>query len=167
MVEAMAKVLEEASKKGMELVSQHYQEIERSKKVLDWVQTTYQTKVMEYEIQVTATAKLIKNLENKKEATEDKVKMGIKRIPMIVEARRDETKIRIVHYSIAICQQWSKQAAELQLLQAHAKNQKKEHDNFYMMDEESIVTIQEDLLEGFYALANTQNRGCLEAHRRT
>ena len=47
MVEAMAKVLEEASKKGMELVSQHYQEIERSKKVLDWVQTTYQTKLME------------------------------------------------------------------------------------------------------------------------
>ena len=64
----------------MKLVLQHYQEVERSKMAVDKVETTYQTKLMEYEIQVTATAKLIKNLENKKEATEDKVKMGIKRI---------------------------------------------------------------------------------------
>ena len=83
MVEATAKVLEEASRKGMELVSQHYQEIERSKKVLDRVQMTYQTKVMEYQIHATAATELIKNLKNEKGATEEKVKMGIKRIQMI------------------------------------------------------------------------------------
>ena len=44
------KVLEEVSKERMELTSQHYQELERAKTVLDRVQMTYQTKLMEYEV---------------------------------------------------------------------------------------------------------------------
>ena len=64
-------------------------EVGRAKMVLDRVQTTYQTKLMEYEIQATATTDLIKQLKNEKEAIEDKVKMGIQRIRMIVGAWRD------------------------------------------------------------------------------
>ena len=66
MAETTAKVLEEASKEIMELTSQNYQEVERSKMVLDKVQTTYQTKLMEYEVQATAAENLINQLKNKK-----------------------------------------------------------------------------------------------------
>ena len=49
-----------------------------------------------------------------------------------------------------------KQTTKLQLLRADAENRKKVGDNFYKMDEESIVTIQEELSNDFYALAETQ-----------
>ena len=58
--------------------------------------------------------------------------------------------------------QWSRQAAELQVLWVDAKNRKKAIDNFYKMDEESIVTIREELADDFFSLA----RACLEAVRR-
>ena len=41
-------------------------------------------------------------------------------------------------------------------------NRKKNGDNFYKMDEESIVTIREELLENFFSLAESH----LEAIRR-
>ena len=65
-------------------------------------------------------------------------------------------KIKIDDCSTAVWNQWSKQAAELQLPRADAKNGKKASDNFYKMDEESIVTIQEELSNDFYALTETQ-----------
>ena len=76
----------------MKLVLQHYQEVERSKMAVDKVETTYQTKLMEYEIQVKAAANLIKQLKTEKEAIDVKVQMGIERIRMIVRAWRDRTK---------------------------------------------------------------------------
>ena len=89
MVEAMTKVLEEALKERMELTTQHYRELERAKTILDRVQMTYQTKLMEYDVQATAVADLIKQLKNKKATTEDRVKMGIGRLWMLVGAWRD------------------------------------------------------------------------------
>ena len=47
---------------------------------------------------------------------------------------------------------WAQQAAELQTLQADAENRRKEGDNFYKMDAESIVTIRE-LSDDFLSLA--------------
>ena len=111
---------------------------------------------MEYEMQATTVENLIKQLKKEKEAIEDKVKMGIKRIRMMVGAWRDQMKIKIDDCSTAVWNQWSKQAAELQLIRADAENEKKVGDNFYKMDEESIVTIQEELSNDFYALAETQ-----------
>ena len=92
MAETTTKVLEEAAKERVELMSQHYKEVERSKVLLDRVQKTYQTKLMEYEIQVKAAANLIKQLKTEKEAIDVKVQMGIERIRMIVRAWRDRTK---------------------------------------------------------------------------
>ena len=43
----------------------------------------------------------------------------------------------------AIWKEWSSQAAELQVLRADVENWAKAGDNFYKMDEESIITIQE------------------------
>ena len=80
MTETMAKVLEEPVKEQVELMLRHYQVVEQSKKVQDMVQTTCQTKLMEYELQAKATTGLIKQLKNGKEATKDKVKMGIQGI---------------------------------------------------------------------------------------
>ena len=51
--------------------------------------------------------------------------------------------------------QWLQQAAELQTLRAHAENRKKVGDNFYKMDEESFVTIREELSDDFFSLAES------------
>ena len=45
--------------------------------------------------------------------------------------------------------------AELQTLRADAENRKKAGDNFYKMDEESIVTIREELSDNFFSLAES------------
>ena len=55
--------------------------------------------------------------------------------------------------SMAVWKQWSKQAAELQILRADVQNRNKSGDNFYKMDQESIITILEELSEDFYLLA--------------
>ena len=44
----------------MKLVLQHYQEVERSKMAVDKVETTYQTKLIEYEVQAMIAVDLIK-----------------------------------------------------------------------------------------------------------
>ena len=51
--------------------------------------------------------------------------------------------------------EWSAQAAEHQVLRAHAENRKKEGHDFYKMDEYNIQMVQEDLTEDFQALAKT------------
>ena len=89
MAEITTKLLEEAAKERMDLLLEHNQVVARSKVILDKVQTTYQTRIMDYEVQATTMTMLIKQLKKEKEATEDKVKMGIKRIWMIIEGRRE------------------------------------------------------------------------------
>ena len=108
---------------------------------------------MDYEVQATVAATLIKHLKKEKEATEDQVKMGIKHIWMIVGVWRDRMKTKIDDCSVAVWNQWSKQAAKLQVLRIDAENRKKAGDNFYKMDEESIITIQEELSNDFYVMA--------------
>ena len=51
--------------------------------------------------------------------------------------------------SAVIWKEWSAHVAELQVLQAYAENRAKAGDNFYKMDEESIVTVREDLSDDF------------------
>ena len=61
--------------------------------------------------------------------------------------------------------EWSQQAAELQTLWADAENRRKAGDKFYKMDEESIVTIREELSEDFFSLAEahlSEVRGLVE-----
>ena len=48
---------------------------------------------------------------------------------------------------------------ELQILHADAENRKKSGDNLYKMNQESIITIQEELLENMYAMAQVQIYG--------
>ena len=64
--------------------------------------------------------------------------------------------MKIDHCSVVVWNQWSKQVAELQILQADAENQKKAGDNFYKIDEESIITIQWELSEDFYVLGDVK-----------
>ena len=56
----------------------------------------------------------------------------------------------------AIWKEWSSQAAELQVLRANVENWAKAGDNFYKMDEESIITIHEELADDFQAMAQVQ-----------
>ena len=63
--------------------------------MLDKVQTTYQTRIMDYEVQALTVATQIKQLKKEKEAVEEKIKMGINRIQMIVGAWKDRMKIKI------------------------------------------------------------------------
>ena len=54
--------------------------------------------------------------------------------------------------------EWSQQAAELQILRADEENWRKASDKFYKMDEGSIVTIREELLEDFFSIAEAHLR---------
>ena len=151
-----AKMLAEAAKDRMELTRQHHEEMERAKMALNRVQTTYQTQLMQYQGQAEATTILIKQLKDEKQAAEDKSKMELGRIRDIVLTWRDRTKTKIDDCSATMWNQWSWQAVELQILRADAENRKKADGYFYKMDEESIVTIREELLDDFYALAETK-----------
>ena len=68
---------------------------------------------MDYEVQATTMTMLIKQLKKEKEAIEDKVKMGIMRIQMIIGGRRERMREKVADSSATIWNQWSKQAAEL------------------------------------------------------
>ena len=71
----------------------------------------------------------------------------------MMSAWRDQTQTRINDCLEKLWKEWSQQAPELQTLRADAENQRKVDDKFYKMDEESIVTIREELSEDFFALA--------------
>ena len=60
---------------------------------------------------------------------------------------------------MTVWEQWSKQAAELQLLHAAVENRKKAGDYFYKMDQESIITIRGESTEDFEAMAQEQITG--------
>ena len=82
-----------------------------------------------------------------------------------MSAWRDRAQTSINECSEKMGKEWSQQAAELQILRADAENQKKVGDKFYKMDEESIVTIREELSEDFFALAEAhlkEVRGLVE-----
>ena len=84
-----AKRLAEAAKERMELTQQHYEQTERATMALNKVQTTYQTQFMHYKSQEAATACLIKQLKDEKQAAENKSKMGLGRIRDLVRTWRD------------------------------------------------------------------------------
>ena len=81
--EIMAKLLADAAKERLELLTEQTRIIEWSKVELDKVWTTYQTQIMNYKVQAT-TAKLIKQVKQEKQAMKERVQMGIKRIRIIV-----------------------------------------------------------------------------------
>ena len=58
---------------------------------------------------------------------------------MIVAVWRDRMKTKIDDCTVIVWNQWSQQAAKLQIFRADAENRKKAIDNFYKMDEEHIV----------------------------
>ena len=62
MVASMAQMMEEVARERTQLTTKHYEETEQANMVLDKVQTTYQTKLLEYEVQAKPTAALIKQL---------------------------------------------------------------------------------------------------------
>ena len=60
--------------------------------------------------------------------------------------------------SATIWNQWSQQAVELQILRADVENRKKVGNNFYKMDEESIITIREELSDDFLPWPNLTSK---------
>ena len=68
----VAKMLAEATKERMELTLQHRQETECTTMALKKVQKTYQAQLILYQGQAEATARLIKQLKDEKQAAEDK-----------------------------------------------------------------------------------------------
>ena len=123
---------------------------------LNKVQMTYQTHLMHYQGQAKATACLIKQLNDEKQAAEDKSKMGLGRIRDIILTWRNRTKRLVEESSVQWWTKWAKQAAELQVLRADEENRRKEGDYFYKMDAESIVTIREELSNDLLSLAGEQ-----------
>ena len=123
---------------------------------LDKLQTTYQTKLLEYETQAQATATILKKMKDEKQADEDSTQLGgVDRIGRMVTVWRHRTKASINDCWTEMWMQWSHQAVELQVFGANAENRKNVGDDFYKMDEESIVTILEELLDDFFSLAES------------
>ena len=80
-------------------------------------------------------------------------------------AWRDRAQTNINECSTKVWKEWSQQAVEVQTVRADAENWTKAGDNLYKMDEESIVTIREELSEDFFALAEAhlkEVRGLVE-----
>ena len=120
-----------------------------------WIklQTTYQDQVIEYKGQAQAVAAVIQRPKDEKQVTEDSAKLRVERIRSMVTMWRNRTKTSVDDCSVELWMQWSQQAAKLQTLRADSENRKKADGNFYKMDEESIVTIREELSDDFFSLA--------------
>ena len=80
-------------------------------------------------------------------------KAGVDRIKLIMSCWSTRAQASINESTEKLLKEWSQQAAELQTLRVDAENRRKTGDKFYKMDEESIVTIHEELSEDFFALA--------------
>ena len=86
----------------MELTRKHYDEVEWAKMVLDKVEPTYQTKLLDYEVLVNATATLVKKLEDEMQGIEDSTKLGVERIRTMVSAWNEQTKTNINDCTLAM-----------------------------------------------------------------
>ena len=152
------KQLEAAAKEKLELTKTRNEEKERATYALNKLQDTYQKKVVEYESQAQAAAAIIVRLRQEKQEANARAQLGVDRIRLIMSAWRDRAQTSINECSEKVWKEWSQQAAELQTLRADAENRMKAGDKFYKMDEESIVTIREELSEDFFALVEEHLR---------
>ena len=152
------KQLEAAAKEKLELTKTRNEEKERATYALNKLQDTYQKKVVEYESQAQAAVAIIVRLRQEKQEANARAQLGVDRIRLIMSASRDRAQTNINECSEKVWKEWSQQAAELQTLRADAENRMKAGDKFYKMDEESIVTIREELSEDFFALAEEHLR---------
>ena len=113
--------------------------------------------MVDYESQAQAVVAIIIWLRQEKQEANERAQLGVDRIRLIMSAWRDRAETTINECTEKIWKEWSQQAAEMQTLRADAENWKKAGDKFYKIDEESIVTIREELLEDFFALAEVSN----------
>ena len=81
--------------------------------------------------------------------------MGEIRIKALIAKHRQKFNNTIEEALARAWQEWSAQAAELQVLRADAENQWKEGRGFYKMDENSIQILHEDLIKEFHAFAKS------------
>ena len=152
----MVKQLEAAAEEKLEFTKQRIEKAERAKLVLNKLQAMYQKQVFEYESQAQDVAGVIVRLrEEIQQEAHKRAQLGVDRIRHIMSAWRDRTQTSINECSEKV---WSQQAAEQQTLWADAENRKKASAKIYKMDEESIVTIREELSEDFFSLAEAHLR---------
>ena len=95
-------------------------------------------------------------MKEERQAAEDKSKMGLNRIRGIVLTWRNQTKRLIEESLVKWWSKWAQRASELQVMGADVENRQKDGDNFYKMDADSIVTLQEELSDDFLSLAGEQ-----------
>ena len=121
--------------------------------MLNKLRSTYEKKAAEYEGQAQAATAIITRLRKEKQEANARAQVEADRIRLIMSAWSDPAQASINESTEKVWKEWSQQAAELQTLRADAENRRKTGDKFYKMDEESIVTIGEELSEDFFALA--------------
>ena len=97
-------------------------------------------------------------MRQEKQEANARAQVGVDRIRLIMLAWRDRAQKSINESSEKVWKEWAQQAAELQTLRADVENRTRTGDKFYKMDEESIVTIQEELSENFFVLAEEHLR---------
>ena len=152
-VSAQRKELEALRQEKLELTKNRNEEKERATYALNELRSTYEKKVEEYEAQAQAAVAIIIRAKKEKRETYARAQAGEDQIRRIMSAWSDRAQASINGSTENVWKEWSQQAAELQTLRADAENRRKTGDKFYKMDEESIVTIREELSEDFFALA--------------
>ena len=152
-VSEQRKELEALRQEKLELTKNRNKEKERATYVLNKLRSTYEKKAAEYEGQAQAAAAIITRLRKEKQEANARAQVGVDRIRLIMSAWRDRAQASINESTEKVWKEWAQQAAELQTLRADAENRMKTGDKFYKMDEDSIVTIREELSEDFFALA--------------
>ena len=95
-------------------------------------------------------------MKDENQAAEDKSKMELGRIQDITLTWRNWMKSLFEESSVQWWSKWAKHTSEVQVLRADVENRRKDDDDFYKMDEECIVTIQEELSDDFLSLAAEQ-----------
>ena len=152
-VSEQRKKLEALRQEKLELTKNRNEEKERATYVVHKLRSTYEKKAAEYEGQAQAAAAIITRLRKEMQEANARAQAGADRIRLIKLAWSDRAQACINESTEKVWKEWSQHAAELQRLRADVENRRKTGDKFYKMDQDSIVTIREELSEDFFALA--------------
>ena len=95
----------------------------------------------------------ITQLKHEKQEAQAKAEVVVERIKIIVENNKNWSERRIEESSTEVRKEWLAQTLELQMFQAEGEiGRRISGKRFYIMDEQEINGVREDLTKYFYSL---------------
>ena len=122
-------------------------EMGRLEALYDKESKLWQEVKVRYEENVASSTNKISNLKSALEEMQTCTEMKTKCIKMLLETKRDRFSEQLQAALNRGWAEWAKQAAELHTYRADRENQQKDDKGFYKLNEESIATVREDLMQ--------------------